>query len=180
MKKMLILAAALLTSLGMAAQGVVYDQTNPAGVRTVICEGMSLGVADGMEAYVALAGFRYKGTRTYSLAVTIGSGHAVEVPEGGACVLTLTDGKSVTLPTVAGGASVLQQVEVDMDDAYQDYRRFAYYNLKAKDLKKIVKKGVAQVELQLRPSSYVAVPAGGALDSLLSASQAQIKGLLDQ
>lgn len=58
------------------------------------------------------------------------------------------------LPTVAGGASVLQSVEVELSDVYQTFRRFAYYNIRTKDLKKLAKNGVAQIEVPLSPSAY--------------------------
>lgn len=105
----------------------------------MVCEGMNLGVSNNMDVYVALAGFQYKSTIRYSLAVTIGSGHEVEIPNDSKCVLTLDNGKALELPTVAGGASVLQHVDVEMSDVYQSFRRFAYYNIKAKELKKIGK-----------------------------------------
>lgn len=105
----------------------------------MVCEGMNLGVSNNMDVYVALAGFQYKSTIRYSLAVTIGSGHEVEILNDSKCVLTLDNGKTLELPTVAGGASVLQHVDVEMSDVYQSFRRFAYYNIKAKELKKIGK-----------------------------------------
>lgn len=136
MKKVLFLFAFLLLGIGAMAQKVIYDETNQTGVRTVVCEGMNLGVSNNMDVYVALAGFQYKSTIRYSLAVTIGSGHEVEIPNDSKCVLTLDNGKALELPTVAGGASVLQHVDVEMSDVYQSFRRFAYYNIKAKELKK--------------------------------------------
>lgn len=139
MKKVLFLFAFLLLGIGAMAQKVIYDETNQTGVRTVVCEGMNLGVSNNMDVYVALAGFQYKSTIRYSLAVTIGSGHEVEIPNDSKCVLTLDNGKTLELPTVAGGASVLQHVDVEMSDVYQSFRRFAYYNIKAKELKKIGK-----------------------------------------
>lgn len=63
----------------------------------------------------------------------------MEIPNDSKCVLTLDNGKALELPTVAGGASVLQHVDVEMSDVYQSFRRFAYYNIKAKELKKIGK-----------------------------------------
>ena len=80
MKKVLFLFAFLLLGIGAMAQKVIYDETNQTGVRTVVCEGMNLGVSNNMDVYVALAGFQYKSTIRYSLAVTIGSGHEVEIP----------------------------------------------------------------------------------------------------
>ena len=128
MKKVLFLFVFLLLSVGAMAQKVIYDETNQTGVRTVVCEGMNLGVSNNMDVYVALAGFQYKSTIRYSLAVTIGSGHEVEILNDSKCVLTLDNGKTLELPTVAGGASVLQHVDVEMSDVYQSFRRFAYYN----------------------------------------------------
>ena len=77
MKKVLFLFVFLLLSVGAMAQKVIYDETNQTGVRTVVCEGMNLGVSNNMDVYVALAGFQYKSTIRYSLAVPIGSGHKV-------------------------------------------------------------------------------------------------------
>ena len=44
-------------------------------------------------------------------------GHEVEILNDSKCVLTLDNGKTLELPTVAGGASVLQHVDVEMSDA---------------------------------------------------------------
>jgi hypothetical protein len=154
MKKVLFLVAVLVMSISAMAQNVIYDETNQAGVRTVVCSGMNLGIFNNMDVYVALAGFQYKSTVRYSLAVTIGSGHEVEVPDDSRCVLTLDNGKTLSLPTVAGGASILQNVDVEMDEVYQNFRRFAYYNIKAKELKKISKNGITQMEVQLSPGNY--------------------------
>lgn len=60
MKKVLFLFAFLLLGIGAMAQKVIYDETNQTGVRTVVCEGMNLGVSNNMDVYVALAGFQYK------------------------------------------------------------------------------------------------------------------------
>lgn len=168
MKKVLFLFAILLPGIGAMAQKVVYDETNPTGVRTVICEGMHTGVSDDMDVYVALAGFQYKSTIRYSLAVTVGSGHEVEIPGDGRCVLTLGNGKTLELPAVAGGASVLQQVDVEMSEVYQSFRRFTYYNVKAKELKKIGKNGIVQMEIRLSPGNYSAAFEQDALGSMLT------------
>lgn len=61
MKKVLFLFVFLLLSVGAMAQKVIYDETNQTGVRTVVCEGMNLGVSNNMDVYVALAGFQYRG-----------------------------------------------------------------------------------------------------------------------
>ena len=97
MKKVLFLFVFLLLSVGAMAQKVIYDETNQTGVRTVVCEGMNLGVSNNMDVYVALAGFQYKSTIRYSLAVTIGSGHEVEILNDSKCVLTLDNGKTLEL-----------------------------------------------------------------------------------
>ena len=131
MKKVLFLFVFLLLSVGAMAQKVIYDETNQTGVRTVVCEGMNLGVSNNMDVYVALAGFQYKSTIRYSLAVTIGSGHEVEIPDDSKCLLTLGNGKVLELPTVSGGASVLQSIDIEWGDVYQTFRRFGYYNIKA-------------------------------------------------
>lgn len=154
MKKVLFLVTVLVMSISAMAQTVIYDKTNQAGVRTVVCSGMNLGVANNMDMYVALAGFQYKSTVRYSLAVTIGSGHEVEIPQDGKCLLTLGNGKVIDLPTVTGGASVLQSIDVEMSEVYQTFQRFAYYNIKAKELKKISKSGIVQIQIQLSPADY--------------------------
>ena len=71
-KKCLLLGLFLLGMLPAAAQSVVYDQTSSNGVRTLICEGINLGVVNNMDVNVALAGFDYDGTVLYSLAVVVG------------------------------------------------------------------------------------------------------------
>ena len=154
MKKWLLLCALCLGLLPAMAQSVVYDQTNASGVRTLICEGVNLGDRNNTDVNVALAGFDYKGTVLYSLAVVVGSGHSVTIPAGSKCVLTLANGKSYELESVAGGTSVLQNMEVQMDRVYQSYQRFAYYNIKKSVLKKL-KNGVAKIEIQMQPQSYV-------------------------
>ena len=178
MKKVLFLMAVLMISLSSMAQKVIYDETNDAGVRTIVCSGMNLGVSNNMDMYVALAGFQYKKTVRYALAVTIGSGQEVEIPDTGKCVLTLENGKTLELPTVAGGASVLQQVEVEMSDVYQTYRRFAYYDIKAKDLKKIGKSGITRIEVQLTPANYSMTFNGDVLGVRLLDSMALINSML--
>ena len=74
MKKVLFLFVFLLLSVGAMAQKVIYDGTNQTGVRTVVCEGMNLGVSNNMDVYVALAGFQYKSTIRYSLLLLSGRG----------------------------------------------------------------------------------------------------------
>lgn len=154
MRKLGMLFAFIVLCVSAMAQDVIYDKTNQAGVRTVVCSGINLGVSNGTDVYVALAGFQYKSTVKYSLAVTIGSGHEVEVPERSKCLLTLKNDKVIELPTVAGGASVLQAIDVELSDVYQTFRRFAYYDIKTKDLKKVGKEGVMQLDIQLLPSDY--------------------------
>ena len=87
--------------------------------------------------------------------MTIGSGHEVEIPDDSKCLLTLGNGKVLELPTVSGGASVLQSIDIEWGDVYQTFRRFGYYNIKAKDLKNTGKNGIDQIEFQLAPSNYV-------------------------
>lgn len=177
MKKVLFLVAVLMVGVSAMAQKVIYDETNQAGVRTVVCEGMNLGVSNDMDVYVALAGFQYKSTIRYSLAVTIGSGHEVEVPVGSKCILTLDNNKVLELSTVSGGASVLQHVEIEMGDVYQSFRRFAYYNIKVKDLKKISKNGVVQMDVQLSPSNYSMAFNQDVLGSMLVGSKSLINNM---
>lgn len=59
MRKLLFLFVVTMLSVTAMAQDVIYDKTNDAGVRTVVCSGMDLGVSNGMNVYVALAGFQY-------------------------------------------------------------------------------------------------------------------------
>ncbi|MDE5677188.1 MAG: hypothetical protein K2G02_01485 [Phocaeicola sp.] len=177
MKKVLFLFVLLLFSVGMMAQRVMYDETNRSGVRTIVCEGMNLGVSGDMDVYVALAGFQYKSTVRYSLAVTIGSGHEVQIPDGSQCILTLDNGKAIELSTVAGGASVLQHVDVEMEDVFQSFRRFAYYNIKAKELKKLGKNGLVRLDMQLSPQNYSVTFAQDALGSVLMESMSLINNL---
>ncbi|WP_455672967.1 hypothetical protein [Phocaeicola sp.] len=177
MKKVLFLFALLVVSIGVKAQHVIYDETNASGVRTVVCEGMNLGVSNGMDMYVALAGFQYKSTVRYSLAVTIGSGHEVEVPSGSRCILTLDNNKVIELPTVAGGTSVLQAIDVELSDVYQTFRRFAYYNFKTKELKKLTKNGVMQIDVQLSPSDYSVAFNQNELGSVLANSYTYLKSI---
>ena len=147
---LLVMALAMVPAL---AQSVVYDQTSNNGVRTLICEGVNLGVVNDVDVNVALAGFDYKGTVLYSLAVVVGSGNSITIPAGSKCILTLTNGKKYELETVSGGTSVLQNMDVQMDQVYQSYQRFAYYNIKKSLLKKL-KKGVAHLEIQMSPNNY--------------------------
>ena len=159
MRKLLFLFVVTMLSVTAMAQDVIYDKTNDAGVRTVVCSGMDLGVSNGMNVYVALAGFQYKSTIRYSLAVTIGSEHELE------------------LPTVSGGASVLQSIDIEWGDVYQTFRRFGYYNIKAKDLKKTGKNGIDQIEFQLAPSNYVVMFNQDELGGLLTGSLSVINNL---
>ena len=126
-------------TLSPYSQSVVYDQTNSTGVRTVICSGINTGTSNSMDAYITLAGFKYKSTVRYSLAVSIGSGSAIDIPQNSAMFITLANGKVIECPTVAGGSSVLQSIDVELGDVYQTFKRFAYYNIKEKNLKKIIK-----------------------------------------
>lgn len=177
MKKVLFLVAVLMVSISAMAQKVIYDETNQAGVRTVVCEGMNLGVSNNMDVYIALAGFQYKKTIRYSLAVTIGSGHEVEVPDDSRCLLTLDNNKVLELPTVAGGTSVLQHVDIEMSDVYQTFRRFAYYNIKAKELKKVGKNGIMQIDIQLNPRNYSMAFNQDVLGSMLTGSMSLINSM---
>jgi hypothetical protein len=153
MKKIFSLLALLALTLSAMAQEIVYDRTNANGVRTVICSGTNTGVSEQMDVHVALAGFYYKGSVTYSLAVTIGSSHDVQIPQGGKLILTLNNGKTVELTTVSGGMSKLDAVDIDFDAVYESHSRFTYYNIKKKYLKKI-DLGIAGIDIQLMPQSY--------------------------
>ena len=75
MKKVLFfISPFLLLGIGAMAQKVIYDETNQTGVRTVVCEGMNLGVSNNMDVYVALAGFQYKSTIRYCWLLLSGRG----------------------------------------------------------------------------------------------------------
>lgn len=145
--------ALLAITLSAMAQEIVYDRTNENGVRTVICSGINTGVSEQMDVHIALAGFYYKGSVTYSLAVTVGSGHEIQIPQGGKLVLTLHNGKTVELTSVAGGMSKLDAVDVEFESVYESHSRFTYYNIKKKYLKKI-DQGIAAIDIQLMPQSY--------------------------
>ena len=177
-KKCLLLGLFLLGMLPAAAQSVVYDQTSSNGVRTLICEGINLGVVNNMDVNVALAGFDYDGTVLYSLAVVVGSGNSTTIPAGGKCVLTLSNGKQYELETVAGGTAVLQNMDVYMDGVYQSYQRFAYYNIKKSVLKKL-KKGVASIEFRMQPNNYSVTFDADVLGSLLLNSREVIDAMFD-
>ena len=177
MKKVLFLFAFLLLGIGAMAQKVIYDETNQTGVRTVVCEGMNLGVSNNMDVYVALAGFQYKSTIRYSLAVTIGSGHEVEIPNDSKCVLTLDNGKALELPTVAGGASVLQHVDVEMSDEFQCIRRFDFFNIKAKELKIISNNGIVHLFIELSPDIFSIEFNQDVLGSMLTGSMSLINNM---
>ena len=60
MRKLLFLFVVTMLSVTAMAQDVIYDKTNDAGVRTVVCSGMDLGVSNGMNVYVALGDFSIK------------------------------------------------------------------------------------------------------------------------
>ena len=92
-------------------------------------------------------------------------------------VLTLDNGKALELPTVAGGASVLQHVDVEMSDVYQSFRRFAYYNIKAKELKKIGKNGIVQMDIQLSRGNYSIAFNQDVLGSMLTGSMSLINNM---
>ena len=62
---------------------------------------MNLGVSNNMDVYVALAGFQYKSTIRYSLAVTIGSGHEVGSSLSPSSGIDGLSGSSIELPGVA-------------------------------------------------------------------------------
>ena len=81
------------------------------------------------------------------------------------------------LPTVSGGASVLQSIDIEWGDVYQTFRRFGYYNIKAKDLKKTGKNSIDQIEFQLAPSNYVVMFNQDELGGLLTGSLSVINNL---
>jgi len=153
MKKIFSMLALLAIAFSAMAQEIVYDRTNANGVRTVICSGTNTGVSNQMDTHVALAGFYYKGSVTYSLAVTVGSSHEIQIPQGGKLMLTLSNGKTVELTSVSGGTAKLDAVDINFDAAYASYSRFTYYNIKKKYLKKI-DQGITAIDIQLMPQSY--------------------------
>lgn len=173
MKKIFSMLAILAITLSAMAQEIVYDQTNANGVRTVICSGINTGVSGQMDTYIALAGFYYNKSVTYSLAVTVGSGHAIQIPQGGQLVLTLSNGKTVEVTSVSGGTAKLDAVDVTFDAAYTTYSRFTYYNIKKKYLKKIGK-GITAIDIQLTPQSYAMSFDQDTLGTLLANSYAII------
>lgn len=168
MKKVLLLTVLFLMGIAAKAQNVVYDNTDATGVRTVIMDGLNLGVVNGVDVYVGLAGFQYNKTVRYSLAVSYGADHQIEIPTDSDCTLTLGNGKTVELPTVAGGAAILKTIDVKLEDVYSQYRRFAYYRFEKNGiLKKAVKKGVQAIDFQLNPSSYSTTFEDGEFTALL-------------
>ena len=168
MKKLLFLTVLFLIGIAAKAQNVVYDNTDATGVRTVIMDGLNLGAVNGVNVYVSLAGFQYNKTVRYSLAVSYGADHQIEIPVDSGCILTLGNGKAVKLPTAAGGAAILKTVDVKLEDVYSQYRRFAYYRFEKNGvLKKAIKKGVKAVDFQLNPSNYSATFDGGEFTALL-------------
>ena len=73
--------------------------------------------------------------------------------------------------------SVLQSIDIEWGDVYQTFRRFGYYNIKAKDLKKTGKNGIDQIEFQLAPSNYVVMFNQDELGGLLTGSLSVINNL---
>lgn len=173
MKKIFSMFALLAITLSAMAQEIVYDRTNANGVRTVICSGVNTGVSEQMDVHIALAGFYYKGSVTYSLAVTVGSSHDIQIPQGGKLVLTLNNGKAIELTSVAGGISKLDAVDIDFDAIYESHSRFTYYNIKKKYLKKL-NQGIAAIDIQLIPQSYAMAFNLDTLGTLLTNSYAII------
>lgn len=173
MKKWLVMMILAVCMAPAWAQSVVYDRTSSNGVRTVVCSGVNTGAQGDVDVNVGLAGFNYNGTILYSLAVVIGSGSEITIPQGSKCVLTLSNGKTYELSTVSGGTSVLQNMDVQMDQVYQSYQRFAYYNIKKSVLKKLAK-GVAKIEIRMSPQSYTATFDQDVLGSLFTNSMTVI------
>ena len=177
LKKTFLLIFALIAHIAFA-QNIVYDQTNQNGVRTVVCSGMNIGVSNNMDTYIALAGFKYKSTVLYSIAVSIGSQHKTDIPQNSKMIITLANGKVIECPSVVGGTSVLESIDVQMSDVYQTYRRFAYYNIKEKDIKKIQKSSIIQIDIQLFPSNYSAAFKDNQLGNVITADYGIIKDTL--
>lgn len=171
--------ALLAFTVSAMAQEIVYDRTNVNGVRTVICSGMNTGVSNQMDVHVALAGFYYKGSVTYSLAITVGSGHEVQIPQGGELVLTLNNGKTIELESVMGGTAKLDAVDINFDAAYTSYSRFTYYNIKKKNLKKM-DQGISAINIQITPQNYAMAFTQDSLGLLLANSYALINQVFDK
>ena len=115
----------------------------------------------------------------YSISVSIGSQAETDIPQNSSMIITLANGKEIECPTVIGGPSVLQSIDVQLSDVYQNFRRFAYYNIKAKDLKKIQKSSIVQIDIQLYPSDYSVSFNDNQLGNLLSANYGLIKETLE-
>ncbi len=164
-KKFFLMLAILVCTLPTMAQSIIYDQTSSNGVRTLICSGVNTGVSGNVDVNIGLAGFYYNGIIQYSLAVVVGSGSSITIPTGSHCILTLSSGKSYELETVSGGTAVLQDMEVNMDRVYQSYQRFAYYNIKKSEIKKL-KKGVARLDIEMSPRTYSVTFGSDVLGSL--------------
>ena len=65
----------------------------------------------------------------------------------------------------------------EMSDVYQSFRRFAYYNIKAKELKKISKNGIVQMDIQLSPENYSIAFNQDVLGSMLTGSMSLINNM---
>lgn len=128
-----------------------------------------------MNAYIALAVFQYKSTIRYSLAVSIGSETKMDIPQNSALIITLANGKVIECPTVTGGSSVLESIDVQLSDVYKTFRRFAYYNIKTKDLKKILKSSIIQIDIQLFPSDYSVAFNNNELGNIITADYGLLK-----
>lgn len=177
LRNVFLLIFALIAHIA-SAQNIVYDQTNENGVRTVVCSGMNTGVSNNMDTYIALAGFKYKSTLLYSIAVSIGSQHKTDIPQNSRMIITLANGKVIECLSVVGGTSVLQSIDIEMSDVYQTYRRFAYYNIKEKDLKRIQKSSIVQIDIQLYPSDYSVAFNDNQLGNVITADYALLKNTL--
>ena len=178
LRKMFFLIFALIATAA-SAQNIVYDQTNQNGVRTVVCSGLNAGVSNSIDAYITLSGFKYNSTVRYSISVSIGSQAETDIPQNSSMIITLANGKEIECPTVIGGPSVLQSIDVQLSDVYQNFRRFAYYNIKAKDLKKIQKSSIVQIDIQLYPSDYSVSFNDNQLGNLLSANYGLLKETIE-
>lgn len=177
-KRCILMIVMVLAMIPALAQNVIYDQTSNNGVRTLICEGINLGAVNNVDVNVGLAGFDYKGSVLYSLAVVVGSGNSITIPAGSKCILTLSNGKQYELETVTGGTSVLQNMDVQMDRVFQSYQRFAYYNIKKSVLKKL-NKGIASITFQMQPNNYTVSFDVDVLGALFTSSRDVIDEMFD-
>lgn len=180
MRKIIFLfVVGYIISVSAFSQNVVYDKINLDGIRTVVCSGVNLGTYKNMNVYVSLVGFQYKSTERYSLAVSIGSAYKIEIPSTSICTINLSNGRSYEFNVLKGGPSILQSIDIDMEDIYQTFKRFAYYNIKKKYLKKFQKSEIINFELDILPFDFSVSFNNNSLGNNLSAAYATLNNLFN-